>query len=267
MESRQSILQRAFRKKDKKLAKSQHSKKTIKQALSHPDEHSSSGKYLSDAVYGALDGIVTTFAIVSGVVGADLNLGIILILGFANLLADGFSMAAGSYLSTKSEQDYHQAEYNREKWEIENYPEGEIEEIRQIYKRKGFKGKDLEKAVKIIISDKKRWLHCMMVEELGIIQDDKSATKVATITFASFVICGFIPLIAFITINSIDSLSGIDPFLASSILAAITIFTVGASRSLFIAKKWFWAGLEMFLVGGAASIVAYAIGYFLRGLA
>jgi VIT1/CCC1 family predicted Fe2+/Mn2+ transporter len=265
--SRQSILQKAFRKKDKKLAKEQHSKKIIKASLDHPDEHSSSGKYLSDAVYGALDGIVTTFAIVSGVVGADLNLGIILILGFANLLADGFSMAAGSYLSIKSEQDYHQAEYNREKWEIENYPEGEIEEVRQIYRRKGFKGKDLENAVKIIISDKKRWLSCMMLEELGIVQDDKSPKKVAWITFIAFVICGFVPLISFITINSIPSLSSINPFIASSVLAGLTIFTVGALRSLFIAKKWFWAGLEMFIIGGAASTVAYAIGYFLRGLA
>lgn len=267
MNSRHSILKKAYRKNDKNLAKTQHSKAKIQKAIAHPDEHQSSGKYVSDAVYGALDGIVTTFAIVSGVVGADLNLGIILILGFANLLADGFSMAAGSYLSVKSEQDYHQEEYNREKWEIENYPKGEIEEVRQIYKKKGFEGKDLEKAVQIITSDQERWLRCMMIEELGILSDDKAPTKVAFVTFAAFVICGFIPLIAFIILNSIPALQNLNAFLISSILAALTIFTVGALRSLFIAKKWFWAGMEMLLLGGLASTVAYAIGYFLRGLA
>jgi len=267
MVSRHSLLQRAFKRKDAKLTKKAHSKKIIAKALSHPDEHQSSRKYVSDAVYGALDGIVTTFAIVSGVVGADLSLSIILILGFANLVADGFSMAAGSYLSVESEQDYHQQEYNREKWEIENYPEGEIEEIRQIYKRKGFKGKDLEKAVQIITSDQKRWLETMMIEELGIIQDDKSPYAVAGVTFAAFVICGFLPLLAFILLYYVPSLSHINPFLFSSIITGVTIFVVGALRSLIIAKNWFVAGIEMFLVGGAAASVAYGIGFFLKGLA
>lgn len=267
MVSRHSLLQKAYRKKDSKLTKRAHGKRLIAKALKHPHEHQSSGKYMSDAVYGALDGIVTTFAIVSGVVGADLSLSIILILGFANLIADGFSMAAGSYLSIKSEQDYHQQEYNREKWEIENYPEGEIEEVRQIYKRKGFKGKDLDKAVKIIISDEKRWLETMMVEELGIIQDDKAPNVVAVVTFIAFVICGFLPLLAFILLYYIPNLGDINPFLFSSIITGITIFIVGALRSLIIAKNWFIAGLEMFFVGGAAATVAYAIGFFLKGLA
>lgn len=267
MSSRQSLLQKAFRNRDKALAKKQHTKSMIKKAIAHPDEHQSSGKYLSDAVYGALDGMVTTFAIVSGVVGANLDLGIILILGFANLLADGFSMAAGSFLSSKSERDYHRQEYQREKWEIKNFPEAEVEEVRQIYKRKGFTGKDLENAVKTITSDEDRWLHCMMVEELGIIEDDKTPSTIALITFGAFVTCGFVPLLAYILINAIPALASLNPFVTSCILTGAAIFTVGALRSYFIAKKWYWAGLEMFVIGGAASAVSYAIGYFLQGLA
>jgi len=213
-----------------------------------------------------LDGIVTTFAVVSGVIGADLSVSIILILGFANLVADGFSMAAGSYMAIKSDQDYHQRERDREKWEVENMPEAEVEEIRQIYMKKGFKGKQLEGVVKTITSDKKLWIDTMMIEELGIIVETKSPKIVALTTFTAFLICGIIPLLAFLLLFFIPTIQD-NAFLISALLTGITIFTVGALRSVFIAKHWFRAGLEMFLVGGVAASVAYVIGYVLRGLA
>lgn len=265
--SRIEKAKKAFKQKDKKLSKKAHNKKAIQQSLhDHHEEQDMTGKYHGDAVYGALDGMVTTFAIVSGVVGADLDLSIILILGFANLLADGFSMAAGSYLSTKSEQDYHRQEYNRERWEVENYPKGEIEEIREIYRQKGFKGKDLERAVEIITSDKERWIDTMMVEELGILQENKSPWIVGGVTLAAFVICGFLPLVTFVILYFIPEFNA-DPFLLSCLITGVSIFIVGALRSIVIAKNWLQAGLEMLLVGGAASAVAYYIGYFLKGLA
>lgn len=266
MKSRLAQVQKAFRTKDTDLTKKAHSKNAIQHAHHHPDEHQSSGKYIGDAVYGAIDGMVTTFAVVSGVVGAELSTSIILVLGFANLFADGFSMAAGNYLSKKSEQDYHREEYNREKWEVENYPKGEIEEIRQIYKAKGFSGEDLEKAVSIITSDKERWLKTMMIEELGIIPDDKSPIKAAAITFTSFILWGFLPLLTFVLLYFFPSLNT-HAFLISCLVTATAIFVAGSLRSLIIAKTWFRAGLEMLLVGGAAASVAYGIGYLLRGLA
>jgi len=261
MRSRKSLVRQAYQEKDVKLTKKAH-------ALSHThaDEHLSAGKYLGSAVYGALDGTVTTFAVVSGVVGADLNLHIILILGFANLVADGFSMAASNYLSIKSQRDFHKEEYNREKWEVENFPEGETDEIRQIYKEKGFKGKDLERAVEIITSDKERWLKTMMVEELGIIEENINPVIAGAVTFTAFLICGLIPLLTFVLIYFFPALEE-NAFLISCLVTALSIFVVGSLRSLLIAKTWFKAGLEMLLVGGAAATVAYGIGYLLRGLA
>jgi len=261
MTSRESLVRKAFRKKDVKLTKKAHDTKHF-----HPDEHPSTGKYLGSAVYGALDGTVTTFAVVSGVVGADLSLRIILILGFANLVADGFSMAASNYLSIKSEQDFHKEEYNREKWEVENYPKGEKEEIREIYKAKGFSGKDLDRAVEIITSDKERWLKTMMVEELGIIQEHVNPILSGAVTFIAFLICGLIPLLTFVLIFFFPNMEE-NAFLISCIITAISIFVVGSLRSLLIAKTWFKAGMEMLLVGGAAAAVAYGIGYLLKGLA
>ena len=102
-------------------------------------------KYLGEFVYGGIDGCVTTFAVVAGAVGANLNSNIILILGLANLLADGFAMSVGAYLSAKTEKDQYQKHKAIEYWEIENIPEKEIEEIRQIYRAKRFEGELLKK--------------------------------------------------------------------------------------------------------------------------
>lgn len=217
-------------------------------------------------MYGGLDGMITTFAIVSGVIGADLSTSVILILGFANLVGDGFSMAAGSYLSIRSEHDYQKEELLREQWEIENYPEGEIEEIRQIYRKKGFEGENLEAAVKIITSDKERWLQTMMIEELGLLPDNKSPFTAGLITFGSFVLWGFLPLLAFMLVFVFSDFKPY-AFEISIFLTGFAIFVAGALRSLIIAKAWIVAGLEMLLVGGIASGIAYAIGYLLRGIA
>lgn len=266
MLSRFSLLQKAFRQNDLTLTKRAHSKQAIEAALDHPDDHQLSGKYLGDAVYGALDGLVTTFAVVTAVVGSNLSINVILILGFANLFGDGFSMSVGRYLSLKSEQDYAKEELNRERWEIENYPEGEIEEIRQIYKQKGFEGKDLERAVEIITADRDRWIKAMMVDELGIIPENESPMKASLVTFVAFVVCGFLPLLTFVLISFFPGLMP-KAFLLSCLITAVSAFAVGSLRSLLIAKSWIIAGLEMLVLTAAASGVAYGIGALLSGIA
>src|SRR3989338_8162321 len=136
--SRIQRAQKGFKRGDIEETKKAHTK----EAISAEEKHSS-GTYVGDFVYGAIDGSVTTFAVVSGVAGAGLSSNVVIILGLANLLGDGLSMAIGNYLSSKSEREFVQQERKREEWEIEHYPEGEVEEIRQIFLRKGFKGKQL----------------------------------------------------------------------------------------------------------------------------
>ena len=120
-------------------------------------ENSKFGKlqdYLKEFVYGGIDGAVTTFAVVAGGFGANLDTGILLILGFANLLADGFSMSVGAYLAAKSERDTYDKHEKIEYWEIENLPEIERAEIEEIYAAKGFKGELLQQVVDHICADK-----------------------------------------------------------------------------------------------------------------
>jgi len=220
------------------------------------------GKYIKAVVYGANDGIITTFAVVSGVAGADLSITTVLILGFANLIADGISMGASDYLGSKSEADYYKREKKMEQWEIKNIPDEEREEIRQIYAKKGLEGKDLERVVEVITSDDKRWVDVMMKEELGLVEEPVSdARKSGLVTFASFVVAGFMPLASYVFFAQTT-----DPFRLSVLITGVTLFAVGATRTLVTKRSWWRAGIEMFAVGMAAAIAAYFIGWFVKGI-
>ncbi len=254
----------AFRDRDTKASQKAHSPEAIKAAM---EPHSTgSGAYISEAVYGALDGVVTTFAVVAGVAGAKLSAGVVLILGFANLVGDGLSMAVGSYLSTKSRHEYETSERNRERWEVENYPEGEIQEIREIYARKGFNGDDLDRAVQVIPSNKDVWVETMMNEELGIIKEEGHPFFNGLSTFLAFIIAGFVPLMSFVLGLAFPNISGIS-FEISLTLTAVTLFVVGSLKVLVTKTNWWRSGLEMLLVGGATALGAYFVGYLLQGLA
>ncbi len=243
----------------------EESKKAHEHLINEKHHMETEGEYIGDFVYGAIDGIVTTFSVVSGVAGASLSSSIVIILGFGNLFADGFSMAVGNYLSAKSEMEYQQQERKREEWEIKNVPEGEIEEIRSIYKKKGFGGQKLEDIVKVITSNKKIWVDTMMIEELNIIPKHKSPFKSAISTFIAFVIAGFIPLLTYVMSYFIPSLV-YRTFSISIFLTAIALFTVGAAKVLVTKKKWWKSGFEILLIGGLAATIAYIIGSMLKGL-
>jgi VIT1/CCC1 family predicted Fe2+/Mn2+ transporter len=154
--------------------------------------------YLRDWVYGGIDGTVTTFAIVAGVVGAELSSGIVPILGIANVVADGFSMAASNYSGTKTEQEEKAQLRAVEERHIETVPDGEREEIRQIFRGKGFQGADLEHAVDVITADTKRWVDTMLSEEYGLPRTIRSPLKAAASTVAAFMLCGSVPLLPFV---------------------------------------------------------------------
>ena len=253
----------AYESKDVEATKKVHTAEAIKSAAEH---HEATGSYIGDFVYGAIDGSVTTFAVVSGVAGAALSANIVIILGLANLFADGFSMAIGNYLSSKSDIEFIQRERKREEWEIEHYPKGEIEEIRQIYKEKGFRGKDLERAVKVITSNKDVWVDTMMKSELRLIEDQISPFKKGAVTFISFLLVGSIPLMPYFLSFSSEATKQI-VYPLSVIMTFIAFFFIGSAKVYVTKKNWLISGLETLLIGGAAAIIAYAVGYFLRGLA
>lgn len=171
-------------------------------------------KYVPEFVYGGIDGAITTFAVVAGSIGASLSAGVVLILGFANLFADGFSMAVSNYLATKSQTEVHKGHTD--------------------YKE---------------------------IEHLA-----KHPVKTALATFISFVIIGFIPLFSFLMAFLFPSLASYQ-VLAAFILTGMALAFVGAVKGYVIKEHWFRSTMETLAIGGIAAILAFAVGYFLRGIA
>jgi len=261
MADRVEQAKKAYEKKDVVASKEAHSNEAIKKHLEHHGE--GKGQYLGEFVYGAIDGTITTFAVVSGAAGAALSPVIVIILGFANLIADGFSMACGSFLSEKAEKDYINKERKREEWEIKNLPEAEKHEIREIYSRKGFKGKDLERAVEVITSNDKIWVDTMMVDELGLLKNKKNPWKTAGMTYFGFLIIGIIPLLSYL-LSYFVSFFEHYTFLLAILMTAVALFIIGVVKR-HVTKESLWkSAIETVFIGGAAAVIAYYIGFFLR---
>ena len=222
--------------------------------------------YFDDFIYGSIDGAVTTFAIVAGVMGASLPSVIILILGFANLFADGFSMAAANYQASKARNEFVEMKRKQEEWEIDNLEEQERDEIRDIYKEKGFRDKLLEDVVRIITSRRKVWIDTMMKEELGLIEDGKNPFHSSVSTFVGFNLVGLIPLIPFMIFMIIDIELNSEAFVYSieSVLAAF--FLVGMIKGKIVKKSMLYSGITTLIIGGIAAVVAYLVGYGLNFL-
>jgi len=216
--------------------------------------------YVRDFVYGGIDGAITTFAVVAGVVGADLSAKVILILGLANLLADGFSMAASNYSGVKTVVDDLERIREIERKHILHDPQGEREEVRQLLARKGLQGETLEDAVASVTSDEAVWIDLMLTEEYGLSPTQSSPFLAGVATFVAFLICGAVPILPFVL--------QIQPAFETSVaMTGLVFFLIGAAKSRWALAAWWRSGLETLLIGGVAAALAYAVGYLLQGLA
>eukprot|EP01117_Protostelium_nocturnum_P012079 TRINITY_DN4424_c0_g2_i2.p1 TRINITY_DN4424_c0_g2~~TRINITY_DN4424_c0_g2_i2.p1 ORF type:complete len:283 (+),score=100.63 TRINITY_DN4424_c0_g2_i2:238-1086(+) len=221
------------------------------------------GRYIKDVIYGGLDGLITTFAIVSGVAGANLSSSVILILGLANLIADGFSMAVGNYLGTKSEIEFSKKERIKEEDYIHNSPESAREEIAEIFRKKGLDEASVETIVEVICSKKRLWADTIMQDEFGIVEEDSSAIEAATTTFLSFFFIGMIPLSSYLFAVYYPSILPY-AFEITLCTTGISIFLMGVFKGRFTGGSSIKSGLEMTIIGGAAAVFAYVVGYALR---
>jgi len=209
----------------------EHSTRAIRDRLAQDTEAS----YLRDWIYGGIDGAVTTFAIVSGVVGADLGTGIILILGAANVVADGFSMAASNYSGTKAENEEFDRIRAHEDFQIDHDPEGETREVREIYRTKGFDGDDLERVVEVITANRQTWIETMLTEEYGLPLSKRSPMRAAAGTFIAFLLCGMVPLLPYLATPALltrPAATGL-----AIVLTALTFFAIGSTKARW-SSRW-----------------------------
>lgn len=235
------------------LGEHQHSE--IRRRLANRQGHS----FLGDAVLGAIDGCVTTFAVVAGAVGGGFSNTVVIVLGFANLLADGLSMAISNYQASKTQQDEITRARRMENRHIDQVPDGEREEIRQIFAAKGFQGPILEEVVEVITSDRDVWVDTMLTEELGLQPITPHPVRAGLTTFLAFLTVGAVPLMPFILLAADASL-----FVFSASLAGLAFFAVGMVRAQLLEKPVLMGGLTTLASGGAAASVAYGVGWWLR---
>ncbi|SHE37712.1 Predicted Fe2+/Mn2+ transporter, VIT1/CCC1 family [Litoreibacter ascidiaceicola] len=226
-----------------------HSKAEIAKRISGEGQAS----HLRDMIYGGIDGAVTTFAIVAGVQGAGLSPTIIIALGIANVLADGFSMAAGNYSGTKADLDDRNRLSALEHRHIKEYPEGEREELRQILELKGLSGALLEDATDAITNNSEKWVEIMLTDEYGLAPTPPAPMKAAIATFAAFLVAGIVPLLPFL-------LGLPNPFLIAACATALVFFAIGTGKSRWSLAPWWRSGLETLAIGSTAAAIAYFVG-------
>lgn len=245
-----------MKKSDAEQLYKEHRPEAIKRRLAK----TAKSQNISDAVLGGIDGCITTFAVVAAAVGAGLPAPIALVLGFANLFADGFSMAVSNYESTKSQREFSEHIRRTEEEHIDRIPAGEREEIRQIFQNKGFEGETLAKIVETISQDRRLWVETMLTEEHGLQKTGVSPWKSAIVTFMAFLVIGAMPLMPLLA----TGLAMQQQFIISTVVAAVVFFSIGTLKSLVFAKPFLRAGLGTLLTGGAAAGLAYLTGYLLR---
>lgn len=220
------------------------------------DWHSPGGKAIREVVFGFNDGLVSTVGFIMGVSAALPDPRIVLIAGLAEILAGGFSMFFGAYLSSKNQREFFESEIARERFEMEQMPEKEKEEIRRIYAAKGFFGAELEAVVRRITSDPKVWLKCMMEEELGLIYESMdNPLKVGFLTGFSFMTAGIIPILPFVYAASGTAM------LQAVLFSAASLFAVGVLKTFLTRKNWIKSGLESLGIGLLASGLGYFFGW------
>lgn len=255
------VARNAFRRRDIEASRVEHMKPI------HSESHSSSAsEYVKSVVFGGMDGIMTTFAIIAAAAGSGGNYITVLIFGLSNVLADGFSMGFGEYVSGEAERENAASERMREEWEVENSLDLEIEEMIQIYMAKGLSREDSTTIVDIISKDPKLFVDFMMVDELGLLVDIDDRTgplKQGAVMFFSFVIFGCVPLLAYCTGRG----QGVDVvFVVSCLLTLLSLVILGALKGFLIGVSMWWSGGMMATNGALSGLVSFILGAFLESV-
>ncbi|MBN8429737.1 VIT1/CCC1 transporter family protein [Microbulbifer salipaludis] len=215
---------------------------------------------LSDMVLGGIDGCITTFAIAAGAFGAGFSPLVVLVMGMANLLADGISMAVSNYEAVNAQQRFVENARRTEEEHIHLVPEGEREEVRQIYARKGFSGESLEQIVDKVTANRGLWIDTMLSEEYGLSRVAPNPLASAWWTFVAFIVVGVIPLLPFL----VPGLAFSQQFIVSSLLAGLVFFAIGLLKGWVYRSSLLRAGLTTFLLGGCAAAVAFIVGHLVQ---
>jgi VIT1/CCC1 family predicted Fe2+/Mn2+ transporter len=257
----------AFDLRDPEASKAVHAVNAL--VPKNNETHPSMGGYIKSIVFGGLDGIITTFAVVAGAAGGGFGPDVVIVMGISSLLADALSMGVGDALSSKAEAEVAKRERDREKWELENFKEGEISEMVEIYKGKGMAEEDAELVMRVCAKYEDLFVDMMLVDELGINppDDDDSWTpfvKEGFVTFCSFCLFGFFPLAAYCIVGTAsEDVDSRALFIISCVITCVMLFALGAIKSTVTTRSWWISGLEVLALGSFVALIAFGIGVFI----
>eukprot|EP00629_Pelagomonadales_sp_RCC1024_P003762 CAMPEP_0119262592 /NCGR_PEP_ID=MMETSP1329-20130426/2257_1 /TAXON_ID=114041 /ORGANISM="Genus nov. species nov., Strain RCC1024" /LENGTH=268 /DNA_ID=CAMNT_0007262245 /DNA_START=179 /DNA_END=982 /DNA_ORIENTATION=- len=228
----------------------------------HGEAHSTVGGHLKTVVFGGLDGILTSFAIVASCAGSNLSAQTVLLLGACNILADALAMGVGEYLSSKSDTEYARLEKSREEWELRNHPEGEVEEMVDLYVGRGMARDDATKVMETMAKYPGLFVDMMMVEELGleVPSDDANweSFRDGCLMFCAFVAFGSMPLVGYVVVpRLLGETEEHQLFLAACAVTGTTLFLLGAAKASFVAGNPVRLGSETLALGATCAAVAY----------
>jgi VIT1/CCC1 family predicted Fe2+/Mn2+ transporter len=223
----------------------------------HPDVNAG---WLRASVFGAMDGLVSNFALIAGMAGGTAAAGadahLVVLAGVAGLAAGAFSMAAGEYTSVASQAEYAQAQVAKERHEIIANPHAERAELVAMYVHKGIDRRTAEAMAAEIHSDVDRAVHVHAMEEFGVDPDDVPSPAVAAVSsFLAFSLGAAVPLAPFLL--GVTEMSGLWAALVATLTA---LFVCGAIVAMVTVRSWWWSGLRQMLLGGAAAAVTYLFG-------
>lgn len=222
------------------------------------EEHPHGGDWLEQIVFGLNDGLVTTLVFIMVVSGVGSSRLVLVVLG--EILAGGISMTLGGYLSSTTIRDIRSHRVATEREEIEQEPDEERQELHRIYYRKGLRGSLLDRVVDHLTADKDRWLHAMMADEHGMVEEDNGHALLDGLKIgASFIVGGLIPLIPFLIPIP-------DPQIAAYVLTALTVIAFGALKSKYTLKGPLRSGLEFLVVVTFGSVAGALVGHVLHAV-
>ncbi|MFE3179816.1 VIT1/CCC1 transporter family protein [Streptomyces violascens] len=224
----------------------------------HRDNHTHrdvNGGWLRPAVFGAMDGLVSNLALMTGVAGGAVSHRTIVITGLAGLAAGAFSMAAGEYTSVASQRELVEAELDIERRELRKHPADEERELAELYMSRGVEPKLAREVARQLSQDPEQALEIHAREELGIDPSDLPSPTVAAVSsFASFALGALLPLLPY--------LLGATALWPAVLLALIGLFGCGAVVAKVTARSWWFSGLRQLALGGAAAALTFGIGSF-----
>lgn len=227
--------------------------------------HLEGGDLIRQVTFGLNDGVVSIFALLAGLAGAGQSISTIAITLIAASIAGALSMAAGEFISSKSEADFFRHEIEQERLEIELCPHIERRELEDIYARKGFEGQLLQDIVNKIIQDKELWVKEMVVDEFGVAElEQDSGLKNTFVIFFAFIIGAAFPTLPYLLFGSVVENANV-MFLSATGITVFGLFLAGALKKFVTGVNWFKSGMEMLMVGAFAFAISYGIGLLIPG--